>query len=225
MSLVAPNTAPAPLAAASSEAVRAPPRVARGADGTVVAEGRWTALAFSSRRDWTTLADNLGRLPKGDAAWDLRPVEQLDHIGAQLLWKHWGGVWPQRIEMDPQHKAVLEHVAKFTCAAPPESSRTLTDHLKGYAHRGPYAVLVLRDFVRLIGQLTLDIGTLIRAPHRAPWRDLSGQLYQFGTTALPITALVGLLIGVVLAYLTSNQLRNYGAETFMVNILGLSLIR
>ncbi|RYF63753.1 MAG: ABC transporter permease, partial [Comamonadaceae bacterium] len=53
----------------------------------------------------------------------------------------------------------------------------------------------------------------------------SGQLYQFGTTALPITALVGLLIGVVLAYLTSQQLRQYGAETFIVNILGLSLIR
>jgi phospholipid/cholesterol/gamma-HCH transport system permease protein len=199
--------------------------VAVSGEGVVTAEGFWTALAFSSRRDWTTLADNLGGLPKGDAAWDLRAIEQLDHIGAQVLWRHWGGAWPERIEMDPQHKAVLEHVAKFTCAAPPESGRTLTDHLKAYAHRGPYVVLVLRDFVRLIGQLTLDIGTLIRAPHRAPWRDLSGQLYQFGTTALPITALVGLLIGVVLAYLTSNQLRNYGAETFMVNILGLSLIR
>ena len=30
----------------------------------------------------------------------------------------------------------------------------------------------------LIGQLVLDIGTLIRAPHRAPWRDFSGHLYQ-----------------------------------------------
>ena len=29
----------------------------------------------------------------------------------------------------------------------------------------------------------------------------------------------------VLAYLTSQQLRQYGAETFIVNILGLSLIR
>jgi len=36
---------------------------------------------------------------------------------------------------------------------------------------------------------------------------------------------VGLLIGVVLAYLTSQQLRQYGGETFIVNILGLSLIR
>ena len=28
--------------------------------------------------------------------WDLRPIEQLDHIGAQLLWDHWGKAWPAR---------------------------------------------------------------------------------------------------------------------------------
>ncbi len=86
-------------------------------------------------------------------------------------------------------------------------------------------MFVARDFLGLIGQLVLDVGKLLRAPLRGPWRDFSGQIYQFGTTALPITALVGLLIGVVLAYLTSQQLRQYGAETFIVNILGLSLIR
>jgi phospholipid/cholesterol/gamma-HCH transport system permease protein len=38
-------------------------------------------------------------------------------------------------------------------------------------------------------------------------------------------AVMGFLIGVVLAYLTSQQLRLFGADTFIVNILGLSLIR
>ena len=42
---------------------------------------------------------------------------------------------------------------------------------------------------------------------------------------LSVLVPVGLLIGIVLAYLTSQQLRQYGAETFIVNILGLSLIR
>jgi phospholipid/cholesterol/gamma-HCH transport system permease protein len=43
--------------------------------------------------------------------------------------------------------------------------------------------------------------------------------------ALPITALVGFLIGVVLAYLMAQQLRQFGADIFIVNILGISLIR
>jgi phospholipid/cholesterol/gamma-HCH transport system permease protein len=58
-----------------------------------------------------------------------------------------------------------------------------------------------------------------------PWRDISGHLYNMGAMALPITALVGFLIGVVLAYLMALQLRQFGAESFIVNILGISLIR
>ncbi len=196
-------------------------------DGTwAVAAGRWTALAMSSRRTWEALSGNLAGIPPSeDRAWDLRPIEQLDHVGAQLLWNHWRKAWPERVEMDSQHKAVLDQVARYTCAAPVETTPTLADRFKAFAHNGPRMMFVARDFLGLIGQLTLDIGRLLRAPHRAPWRDFSGQLYHFGTTALPITALVGLLIGVVLAYLTAQQLRQYGGETFIVNILGLALIR
>jgi phospholipid/cholesterol/gamma-HCH transport system permease protein len=43
--------------------------------------------------------------------------------------------------------------------------------------------------------------------------------------ALGITALVGFLIGVVLSYLSGKQLKLYGADVFIVNILGLSIIR
>ncbi len=79
--------------------------------------------------------------------------------------------------------------------------------------------------MRLIGQLGLDLLHLVRSPLHAPWRDISGHLYRIGATALPITALVGFLIGVVLAYLMSQQLRQFGADTFIVNILGIALIR
>lgn len=191
-----------------------------------VASGRWTAMAISTRSSWAAVEKSLAAVPARDGApWDLRPIDQLDHIGAQLLWKHWGQAWPASLELDSQHKAVLDQVARYTGATPEERPTTLADRLKAFAGFGPRVLFVARDFLALAGQLVLDLGKLIRAPHRGPWRDFSGHLYQFGVTALPITALVGLLIGVVLAYLTSNQLRNYGAETFIVNILGLSLIR
>jgi phospholipid/cholesterol/gamma-HCH transport system permease protein len=222
-----PSESLSPAAAQDAESIR--PRVEeRQQDGGnwAIASGRWTALAMSSRRTWDALSSNLAGLPASDdRSWDLRPIEQLDHIGAQLLWNHWRQAWPANVEMDSQHKAVLDQVALYTCSAPTEPRLKPADRFKAFAHNGPRMMFVARDFLRLIGQLTLDIGKLIRAPHRAPWRDFSGQIYQFGTTALPITALVGLLIGVVLAYLTSQQLRQYGAETFIVNILGLSLIR
>lgn len=227
MALHAPNPAPdAPSATALATATATAPRIEQDGHGGVRASGSWTALSFSSARHWKALAESLQRLPaRADTAWDLRPIAQLDHIGAQLLWNHWHKAWPAQIELDPQHRAVLEHVARYDCSVPVEPAPTFAQRLQRLSRGGSRALRVARDFLALFGQFVLDVGTLIRAPHRGPWRDFSGQLYQFGATALPITALVGLLIGVVLAYLTSNQLRNFGAETFIVNILGLSLIR
>ena len=220
-------SAAAPIPAPDAESVL--PRVVRRdqqGHQLNVASGRWTALAMSRTSTWEALSKSLEGTPANDeAAWDLRPIEQLDHIGAQLLWSHWNNTWPATLEMSEKQKAVLDQVARYTCSTPDEPPKTLSVRLKAFALNGPRLMIVATDFTRMIGQLVLDIGKLISAPHRAPWRDFSGHLYQFGATALPITALVGLLIGVVLAYLTSQQLRQYGAETFIVNILGLSLVR
>ena len=159
-----------------------------------VASGRWTTLGMSSLPAWQALSKSLEAVPPtDDRAWDLRPIEQLDHIGAQLLWEHWRHEWPATLEMTPQHKAVLDQVALYTVATPDEPPKSLADRVREFSHRGPRAMYVMRDFVGLIGQLALDVGTLIRAPHRGPWRDFSGHLYQFGATALHITAQIGVM--------------------------------
>lgn len=226
------NSEPDVVAPAAPHAAGVPPRIEVTASDNnqsrqaVVASGCWTALAFSSPADWKALARSLALTPSpSDTGWDLRGIAQLDHIGAQLLWNHWRGAWPAQLQLTQQQQAVLDQVARYTVPVPRAPRLTLRDHFHRFANRGPQMLGVARDFIQLIGQLALDIGRLIRAPHRAPWRDFSGHLYNIGATAMPITALVGLLIGVVLAYLTSQQLRQYGGETFIVNILGLSLIR
>ncbi len=218
-------TPPADVPDASTAFPRITRRAQAGRDWQV-ASGRWTALALSRPPSWAALSKSLSAAPSDvETAWDLRPIEQLDHIGAQLLWGHWRHAWPASLEMSAQHKAVLDQVARFTVDMPAPAAPGWSDRLRSCVRYGPRLMAVARDFTRLVGQLAIDAGRLIRAPHRAPWRDFSGHLYQFGATALPITALVGLLIGVVLAYLTSQQLRLYGAETFIVNILGLALVR
>ncbi len=47
-----------------------------------------------------------GAMP--DQAWDLRGADQLDHVGAQLLWDRWGRQWPARLELLPAQREVLE---------------------------------------------------------------------------------------------------------------------
>ena len=186
--------------------------------------GQWTAAQFAQPKLLGTLEASLQAAGAG-AGWDLSQARQLDHVGAQLLWNHWGRQWPEHLELLPAHRAVLERVAQYT-AAPPRKKKT--SWLRRYLGLGAavlHALGHLESFMVLIGRLALDLVRLARAPREGPWRDFSGHLYRIGATALPITALVGFLIGVVLAYLTSQQLRQFGADAYIVNILGVSLIR
>lgn len=54
---------------------------------------------------------------------------------------------------------------------------------------------------------------------------MSATLYKAGAQALAITALVGFLIGIVLSYLSSEQLRTFGAGIYVINIVGIGIIR
>jgi len=187
--------------------------------------GHWTAARFAERGLLGSLQRGLAGVQR-EAAWDLRQAEQLDHVGAQLLWDTWDHRAPAHLDLLPPQRAVLDRVAQFTCETPRPRARP--GWRERYLALGE-AVLdklhALGEFVRLTGQLAINALRLARTPHEGPWRDLSGHLYHIGATALPITALVGFLIGVVLAYLTAKQLRQFGADAYIVNILGVALIR
>lgn len=196
--------------------------------------GSWTAARLTLAPAWAAVNTQLDSLrstsshmPKAAAAvqWNLSGIDKLDYLGAQVLWNAWRHHWPASLQLEPEHREMLETVEKFTASPRPARRPPWFEPLLVLGGR----LLNLLDhawgMLRLLGQLLLDIFKLIRHPQQGPWRDLSGHLYHFGASALPITALVGFLIGVVLAYLMSQQLRQFGADAFIVNILGLSLIR
>ena len=189
--------------------------------------GLWTAENLAEPAHWDALHAALGALPPEWRSWqwDLRDVQRMDHTGAQLLWNAWYRQWPDTAHTSPAQRAMLERVVQFSTVLPPRRRQTAWDL---FLRLGAVVVRVEEHVVgavRLLGQLLLDAIELVRAPRAGPWRDVSGHLYRIGATALPITALVGFLIGVVLAYLMSQQLRQFGADAFIVNILGVALIR
>ncbi|MFZ3084306.1 MlaE family ABC transporter permease, partial [Rhodoferax ferrireducens] len=190
--------------------------------------GDWSAARLAEPANWARLRSDLSFAAPGDAVklkWDLRDLQRLDHTGAQVLWNAWGRQWPTQLLIEPAQRAMLSRVEQYSLP-PPVARRTSAWQL--FLALGALVWLLidhLRDATRLLGQLLLDTLRLLRAPAKGPWRDVSGHLFSIGATALPITALLGFLIGVVLAYLMSLQLRQFGADSFIVNILGLSVIR
>ena len=190
--------------------------------------GQWTAARLAEPAAWDGIQGELQALTQPALAgceWDLNALQGLDHTGAQLLWNAWGRQLPKDIHLQPVQRAMLERVARFSVARPVPQRRSAWKMFLSLGAAVWQVLDHLQGVVRLVGQLLLDLIRLARAPRDGPWRDVSGHLYHIGATALPITALVGFLIGVVLAYLMSLQLRQFGADAFIVDILGISLIR
>ena len=182
--------------------------------------------------DWT-----LAHLPRPLAAferelgrqsvvfWDLSGVSRLDSAGALLLWRIWGRRWPEALTLSPQLRGVLERslAVPAETATPPRKERLAV--LVALGELVFEAGRNLHGIVNLLGQLVLDGFYLLTHPQDIPWREFSANIYRSGAQALPVTALVGFLIGVVLSYLSALQLKTFGADTFIVNLLGISIIR
>lgn len=84
------------------------------------------------------------------------------------------------------------------------------------------------DFVSLLGFFGLTLSRLAGTAIR-PWRlrgaSLVHHMQEAGFNAAPIVALMGFLIGVVLAFQGAVQLRQFGAEVFVVDLIAISILR
>lgn len=185
--------------------------------------GNWNLRGLGN--DGTRLAPLLTRFAQDSSAtWDLSALDTLDSAGALLLWRAWDQRLPVRIRLRPEHADIF---GRWQNLPSPEVERRrrgepLAAHLDRLIHG---FLLHLQDLVTLLGQLLLDTGFLLRHPGAVPWREISATIHETGGRALGITALVGFLIGVVVSYLSSLQLQTFGAQIYIVNILGMSIIR
>jgi len=196
------------------------------ADGTRRLElsGAWNLQALERR--FAELVPQVAEYAADPTSqWDLRGVEVIDHAGAMLLWRAWGRQRAANLVLRPEHELVFEHL---DLPAEPPSQPAGRDLLLPVRLVGRRVLSVfdhLATMLMVLGQVVLDTAYLVRQPARIPWREISASVYRTGTQALGITALVGFLIGIVLSYLSSQQLKLFGADAFIINILGISVIR
>jgi phospholipid/cholesterol/gamma-HCH transport system permease protein len=197
----------------------------RAADGSqaVTLSGAWDIRALEARAK--PLKTRL-RLLAADSGrqWDLSTIQRLDHIGALLLWQAWGKRRPAQLVLAPGHEVFFSNLDSAASAAPKVPFDPL-GLVRGLGARMQHTYDHLLGMVQLIGQILIDSIGLIRHPLRGPWREISASVFRVGTQALGITALVGFLIGVVLSYLSAEQLKAFGANIFIINLLGMGIIR
>jgi phospholipid/cholesterol/gamma-HCH transport system permease protein len=102
------------------------------------------------------------------------------------------------------------------------------EHLSAVERLGRTGLDIWRDMRRLlefIGELAAVMYCAARRPHLVRWRDAWLVAEQAGVNALPVIALIGLLLGLILAFQSAMSLRRFGADIFVANLIGLAMLR
>ena len=81
------------------------------------------------------------------------------------------------------------------------------------------------EFLAFIGEAAVALARLAVRPGRFRWRALFGNIETAGVYALPIIALLSFMMGVVIAYQGGQQLKFYGANIFIVELVSLTMLR
>ncbi|WP_321907550.1 MULTISPECIES: ABC transporter permease [unclassified Paraburkholderia] len=202
--------------------------VSAGTHGkTVRLSGQWTALALARDREEGGAARRLRALAQERIGeWDLSRVERMDHVGGQALWSVWGHKLPtDLVDLTQTQRDIFERIALLDSVREPAERVVRVDPVTQLG----LAIFSFFDHlyggIAMFGRVILDLLLVLRKPKVTPWIEISANIYNAGARALPITALVAFLIGIVLSYLSAQQLRLFGANQFIVNILGLAVIR
>jgi len=191
-----------------------------------MASGIWQVHALTASGMLKGINRTLAGLKKaGQLEWDLTAVDSIDHIGAQMFWNAWGKKRPAQLKLDPRQEELFARIEKASQINLPRPRASVLNWIIVLGQGLLTFFEHLHAFIELIGRLVQDLGRFLRRPNTGPWREISANIYHSGFQALGITALVGFLIGVVLSYLSAQQLRQFGGDTYLVDILGMSVIR
>jgi phospholipid/cholesterol/gamma-HCH transport system permease protein len=87
------------------------------------------------------------------------------------------------------------------------------------------ALETARDALGFFGDLLVTLVGLIRQPRGVNLRDITLTMERAGADALPIVLLINFLVGFVMAYQSAPQLREFGANILVADLVGLAMVR
>ncbi len=207
-----------------------PAAIAQPQPRELVLSGRWTASSVGALDGPL----NAIRVDGGArVALDATRIEALDTAGAWLL-----QALVLRLRADGAVVAVdglragfvrlLDAVAQQAGAAaevrpPPAEVRFVA--LERIGRPVLAACEQATALLAFVGETALVLASSLAHPKRLRWRPILFNIRSAGFDALPIVGLLSFLLGVVVSYQAADQLRRYGANIFVADLVGLSMLR
>ena len=82
-----------------------------------------------------------------------------------------------------------------------------------------------KGILDFLGSMVLSAFTLIRHPRRGHWKEVAPLCEKTGADAVPIVILINFLVGFVMAFQSAKQLKMFGANIYVADLVGISLTR
>ncbi len=162
--------------------------------------------------------------------FDFKELKRIDTAGAYVLTRaigcHEGFCRRWTVEnTTPGQKALVSAAAeaiKGVAMLPPKPWYAPLERLGEGFFRG---VREVYDTVAFFGQFMVVLFRMILQPHRIRWKSVVSLIETVGLDALPIVALLSFFIGAVLAFMGSDLLAAFGAKVFVVDLVGIGVLR
>ncbi len=192
--------------------------------------GAWT-IAEAGRLDRELARIDPPR-PAEPIELDLAALEALDTSGAWLVHRfadrlRRGGAAVELVGVAESRRPLLDQVrrAHVDCDMEPDRPPRWVELTEGV---GRWAVAIAAEagaLISFLGYIVVKLGVVLADPRRIRWTSVVHHMQYTGLNALPIVGLLGFLLGIVIAYQGAFQLRRFGAEMLVVNLVGVSVFR
>ena len=189
--------------------------------------GAWVLSGIAALE---TKLDNAKWQPVKALKFDLAQITAMDTAGAWLLHRTLRRLEAKGCEVSLQgqrkeHEAllgVMQPVELLPEVLPPHHELNRLGKL-GYVTWPHLQQLI--GMLEFFGEFTLETLRLIAHPSQIRWRPVLYNFQHAGFNALPIVGLLAFLMGVVISYQGAGQLQRYGANIFIADMVGLSILR
>jgi phospholipid/cholesterol/gamma-HCH transport system permease protein len=211
---------------------------AQHAIGVTGEPGQEVTLALSGRLALDNLSiltaelqTRLEQLRPAGLTVDLAGLEYLDSAGAlaliQLQSASQARAIPCRfLNLSEEARRILDLIDPETLTRPPlipeQRTAGLMDQL------GEACLRFARDLVQVItflGELLTSLGYALWHPRSVRWGDVLFYMKRAGVDGLPIIGLIGLLLGLILAFMSSLQLKQFGANIYVASLLAVAMVQ
>lgn len=203
-------------------------------EGTLVWEGTIARVTLSGRLDatsvagaWPTVVTPLSSGQLSEIRVDARGVTYCDGAGIGLLLEIelFAKAKGVAVMIDGLAPGVRELLARATPTSPPAGTGPKPGFvlMVGIGVRSIAADAV--SLISFLGEGVRAFAWAVANPLKVRWRDVLLVCERAGVNALPVTCLLGFLMGLIIAFQTATPLSQYGAESQMPLMMAFAMIR